>query len=361
MSEHRQPDTDTTGTAEPVAIDGPGSDGPAGERPYLLGEMSTEHQWLRALLRHDDSCWVLVVPDPATTGVVREHRNRQIRDGDLPAAQAWASELLNATAGFGLDAVTGQRVRVWTVGVITEWRPVQVGLHRGWAPLFTDTDRFGLPFGDLHPATSVHCAHRGLTANIVADTAAGWATPPPAGPAVGPQPNAESDYQMVAGCPIAAARAARYTAPDPDEVAQGPRLLSSLAVVSHWIHALLMFTDGRWAVYEPDRCFTSVSLTAYNDRLRDPGDVDGAQRWAAGYLDALEDRFRAGHDLVLLADDPLRRVTEWRPVIVDTVPEVHGSAWLPLYSHTPVCVIPFRGLRAATGAVCTCQHPGGER
>jgi hypothetical protein len=109
------------------------------------------------------------------------------------------------------------------------------------------------------------------------------------------------------------------------------------------------------------RCFTSVTRVARNDQLRDPGDVAGAQRWAPGCLDALEDRFRAGQDPALLADDPLRQVTEWWPFIVDTGPEKHGSAWLRLYSHTHFCLIPFCGLRATTGAVCVCQHPGGDR
>ncbi|RSM51570.1 hypothetical protein DMB66_41605 [Actinoplanes sp. ATCC 53533] len=31
------------------------------------------------------------------------------------------------------------------------------------------------------------------------------------------------------------------------------------------------------------------------------------------------------------------------------------------HSHTPVCSIPFRGVRATAGAVCVYPHRGGER
>ncbi|RSM56807.1 hypothetical protein DMB66_32830 [Actinoplanes sp. ATCC 53533] len=45
----------------------------------------------------------------------------------------------------------------------------------------------------------------------------------------------------------------------------------------------------------------------------------------------------------------------------NTVPDVHGSAWLPPYCHTQVHLIPCRGLRATASAMWVSQHLGGAR
>jgi hypothetical protein len=350
---------DSAGQAQPTEID----IGPVGGPAVVLTDVGEKLHWLWALLRYDD-CWALFLLATANPGVVYKHRNPQLTSiGDLPSAQRWAT-LLETRLEDLADLLTGQRNTVCTVGRITEWREIWLGRHHCWVPLFTATDRSRLPFTDLHPATGAHCPRRDLTADgNRTGLATGTAGSLPASPVPRPPGHNIDDagHHDVAGCPLAAARAARYETPCAGEAAETPLLLSSAPAAAHWVHALLAFTSGCWTVYEPDRCFASVTVAARNDQLRDPGEVAAAQRWAAGYLNGREDRLRACLDPALLAQDPVRRVTEWRPVLVDTVAEVRGWAWLPLFHDTPVCQLPFRGLRAATGSACACVPRGGDQ
>jgi hypothetical protein len=164
--------------------------------------------------------------------------------------------------------------------------------------------------------------------------------------------NLDPDMQVPsAGCPMQSERRRRYpTSQNGRDPVRAAPVVLKMSDGDCWLELFVSYQTsiGCWGIDIPH----DGALSEYdnNPDLRDPTDVHAALRWPTTYIeqDDTEDRQRVIEE----SDDPIppnaaRKVTEWRRV------EISGQVgFVPLFTDTGVCLIPFDDLRPETGPVC---------